>query len=163
MLTKAVHPGVILKDELDELSLTPTEFARQIDVPPIHVFRIIDGKYAITGDTALRFGHWFGNDPQFWLNLQDQYELADADRIKAGIEAGREELVPSEVVNRILDGENPVRVWRQHRGLSVKALAEASGLSAPYLSEIEGGRKTGSAKALKKIAAALGLSLDDLT
>ena len=53
-----------------ELGITPTEFARQIDVPPNRVSQIINGKRAITGDTALRFGHWFGVEPEFWLNLQ---------------------------------------------------------------------------------------------
>ena len=80
MFMRAIHPGVVLKDELDELSVTPTEFARQIDVPPNRVSQIIAGKRAITGDTALRFGHWFGTDPQFWRNLQAQFELAIADK-----------------------------------------------------------------------------------
>ncbi|MCT4334417.1 HigA family addiction module antitoxin [Paracoccus sp. YLB-12] len=80
MFMRAVHPGEILKDELDELGVTPTEFARQIDVPPNRVSQIITGKRSITGDTALRFGHWFGTDPQFWLNLQAQHELVLADR-----------------------------------------------------------------------------------
>ena len=56
------------------------EFARQIDVPPNRISQIIAGKRSITGDTALRFGHWFGTDPQFWLNLQAQFELVQADR-----------------------------------------------------------------------------------
>jgi len=77
---RAVHPGGILKDELDALGVTPTEFARQIDVPPNRVSQIVAGKRAITGDTALRFGHWFGTEPQFWLNLQAQFDLALADR-----------------------------------------------------------------------------------
>jgi len=64
MLMRAVHPGEILKDELGELGVTPTEFARQIDVQPNRVSQIIAGKRAVTGDTALRFGHWFGTDPQ---------------------------------------------------------------------------------------------------
>ena len=80
MLKRIVHPGEILKDELDELDISPTEFARQIDVPPNRVSQIISGKRSITGDTALRFGHWFDTDPQFWLNLQAQYELAIADK-----------------------------------------------------------------------------------
>lgn len=80
MFKRAVHPGAILKDELDALGITPTEFARQIDVPPNRVGQIIAGKRSITGDTALRFGHWFGTDPQFWLNLQDQFDLVVADR-----------------------------------------------------------------------------------
>jgi antitoxin HigA-1 len=80
LFKRIVHPGAILLDELDELGITPTEFARQINVPPNRVSQIISGKRAITGDTALRFGHWFGTDPQFWLNLQTQYDLAVAER-----------------------------------------------------------------------------------
>lgn len=82
MFGRAVHPGVILKDELDGLGITPTEFARQIEVVPNRVSQIIAGKRSITGDTALRFGHWFGTEPQFWLNLQAQFDLVTADREK---------------------------------------------------------------------------------
>ena len=80
ILQRAVHPGEILKDELAEAGITPTEFARQIAVPPSRAIQIIAGKHSITADTALRFGHWFGVEPQFWLNLQSQYDLALADR-----------------------------------------------------------------------------------
>ena len=80
MFRRAVHPGEILKDELAEFDVTPTEFARQIDVPANRVSQIILGKRSVTGDSALRFGHWFGVDPQFWLNLQSQYDLAVAEQ-----------------------------------------------------------------------------------
>ena len=80
MFMRSVHPGEVLKGELEESGITPTEFARQIAVPPNRVSQIIAGKRSITGDTALRFGHWFGVDPQFWLNLQAQYDLILADR-----------------------------------------------------------------------------------
>lgn len=80
MFRRAVHPGEILRDELSELDVTPTAFARQIEVPPNRISQIIAGKRSVTGDTALRFGHWFGVDPQFWLNLQAQFDLAAADR-----------------------------------------------------------------------------------
>ena len=79
MFKRAAHPGVILKGELEEFGITLTEFARQIDVPANRVSQIIGGKRAITGDTALRFGHWFGTDAQFWINLQAQFDLAMAD------------------------------------------------------------------------------------
>jgi addiction module HigA family antidote len=79
MFMRAVHPGEILRDELVELGITPTEFARQIDVPPNRISQIIAGKRAVTGDTALRFGHWFGMEPQFWLNLQSAYEIRIAE------------------------------------------------------------------------------------
>ena len=81
MLRQAVHPGLVLKDELAEFGVTPTEFARQIEVPPNRISQIIAGKRSVTGNTALRFGHWFGVDPQFWLNLQAQFDLATADRL----------------------------------------------------------------------------------
>lgn len=80
MFMRAAHPGGVLKDELDELGITPTELARQIDVPPNRISQIIAGKRSITGDTALRLGHWFAMDPQFWLNLQAQFDLATAAR-----------------------------------------------------------------------------------
>ncbi|MXW23390.1 MAG: HigA family addiction module antidote protein [Chloroflexi bacterium] len=79
MFRRAVHPGEILQGELAELDVTPTEFARQVDVPPNRVSQIIAGKRSVTSDTALRFGHWFGVDPQFWLNLQAQFDLAAAE------------------------------------------------------------------------------------
>ena len=81
MLMRAVHPGEVLKDELIELGVTPTELARQIDVPANRVSQIIAGKRSITGDTALRLGHWFGTEPEFWLNLQAQFDVAAAERV----------------------------------------------------------------------------------
>ena len=79
MFRRVVHPGEVLKDELAEYCVTPSEFARQISVPPNRVSQIIAGKRSVTGDTALRFGHWFGVEPQFWLNLQTQFDLAVAE------------------------------------------------------------------------------------
>ncbi|MCY3993942.1 MAG: HigA family addiction module antitoxin [Caldilineaceae bacterium] len=80
MFKRAVHPGDILKDELEEMGLSPTAFARQIDVPPNRISQIISGKRSVTSDTALRFGHWFGTGPLFWLNLQTQFDLVAAER-----------------------------------------------------------------------------------
>jgi addiction module HigA family antidote len=71
----AIHPGEILADELTELKITPTELSRQLAVPPNRISQIIQGKRAITGDTALRLGHWFQTSAQFWLNLQSAYDL----------------------------------------------------------------------------------------
>ena len=80
MLKVAVHPGEILGDELVELGVTPTELARQLAVPPNRISQILAGKRSITGDTALRLGHWFGTSPQFWMNLQSQFDLVVADK-----------------------------------------------------------------------------------
>lgn len=71
----AIHPGEILADELAELGVTAAELSRQIGVPPNRLSQIINGKRAITGDTALRLGHWFRTSAEFWLNLQTAYDL----------------------------------------------------------------------------------------
>jgi transcriptional regulator with XRE-family HTH domain len=61
-----------------------------------------------------------------------------------------------------MDGAHPIRVWRQHRGLTQQQLAKAAGISVPYLSQIESGKRQGSAEVLAAIAKELGLSLDDI-
>ncbi|HWU63098.1 MAG TPA: helix-turn-helix transcriptional regulator [Ensifer sp.] len=94
--------------------------------------------------------------------LIDQADIAAADRVQANIAAGRDELVPAEFVNRLIAGENPVRVYRSLRGLSARELAEKASISPPYLSEIESGKKDGSLSAMRRIADALNVDLDDL-
>lgn len=74
------HPGKVLADELASIGVSPTELARQIDVPPNRISQIINCKRAITGDTAIRLAHWFGTCPELWLNLQAAYELHQARR-----------------------------------------------------------------------------------
>ncbi len=94
--------------------------------------------------------------------LVEAAEIVSADAIKADIAAGRDELVPAEVVNLILSGENPVKVWRVHRGITARQLAEQAEISPPYLSEIEHGKKEASLSVMRKIADVLGVDLDDL-
>ncbi len=74
------HPGEILKEELEERGLLPTHLAHALDVPENRITQIIAGKRGVTGDTALRLGHYFGTGAQIWMNLQSQYELALARR-----------------------------------------------------------------------------------
>lgn len=83
-----IHPGVVLADELGELDVSPTELSRQIRVPANRISQIINGKRAITGDTALRLAHWFGTSPQFWMNLQALHDVRVAER-EAGTEIRR--------------------------------------------------------------------------
>jgi len=75
MARPAIHPGEILADELQELGLSATEVARLLHVPTNRITQILNGKRAITADTALRLGRWFGTGPELWLNLQKSYEL----------------------------------------------------------------------------------------
>lgn len=88
-------------------------------------------------------------------------DIRDYDAAMQAIAAG-EKLIPAEVVYALVDGENPVRVWRRHRGMSQAQLAEMAGISAAYLSQIESGRRDGTADVLSKLAAALMVTLDDL-
>ncbi|HEY7246154.1 MAG TPA: HigA family addiction module antitoxin [Xanthobacteraceae bacterium] len=70
-----IHQGEHLADELKELGISAAELARQIEVPVNRVTGIINGQRNVSADTALRLGHWFGTSPEFWLNLQNLYEL----------------------------------------------------------------------------------------
>jgi len=93
---------------------------------------------------------------------EEAADLRTYDDARARLAAGRDELVPEEVANRLLDGENPVRVWRRYRGKTQAGLAAAAGLSAPYLSQIESGRRSAAANTLKRLAEALDVAVDDL-
>ncbi len=73
-----IHPGEILGDELKEIGIAASELSRRIKVPENRVTQIVAGKRSITADTALRFAKWFGTTPEFWLNLQRNYELRRA-------------------------------------------------------------------------------------
>src|SRR6201988_717945 len=78
MARTAIHPGEQLAQELKELGMSAAELGRQIDVPVNRITGIINGQRAVTADTVLRLGHWFGTSAEFWLNLQKLYELRTA-------------------------------------------------------------------------------------
>jgi addiction module HigA family antidote len=80
MARQPIHPGEHLAEALEDSGLSAAEFARQIKVPTNRVTGILNGQRAVTADTALRLGHWFGTSAQFWLNLQALYELRLAER-----------------------------------------------------------------------------------
>ena len=83
MTIPAIHPGEHLAEELEALGMSAAELARRIKVPTNRVTQILNGTRSVTGDTALRLGHFFGTSAQFWLNLQSLYELRVAEE-KAG-------------------------------------------------------------------------------
>ena len=95
-------------------------------------------------------------------DTEDSADVAALRVAEAAVAAGQDEYLPVRMVERLLSGESPVRVWRDHRRLTGRALAEAAGIAPAYLSEIETGKKPGSFDAMTRIAKALGLSLDDL-
>ncbi|MBX9907148.1 MAG: helix-turn-helix transcriptional regulator [Beijerinckiaceae bacterium] len=93
---------------------------------------------------------------------EDASDMAVVRAFRERLAAGDEELLPAALVDRILTGENPVRVWREHRGMTITELAKTAGLSQPYLSQIESGARQGTTDTLAAIAGALRLEIDDL-
>lgn len=86
-----IHPGEILMEEfIEPFGITQHKLSVAIGVPPRRINEIVHGKRAVTADTALRLGKYFGIDPQFWLNLQSRYDLELAeDTVADEIEAIR--------------------------------------------------------------------------
>ena len=93
---------------------------------------------------------------------EDLADIAAYDRAKTALTSGGEELVPAEFANRLIAGESPVRVFRDLRGLTQLGLSEASGVNRVQIANIESSSKRGSIDTLKKLAGALGVTLDDL-
>ena len=88
MTRDPTHPGETLREDLEALGMSAAELARRIEVPVNRITEILDGRRAVTGDTALRLGRFFGTSGEFWLNLQKRYELRRAER-KNGAEIAR--------------------------------------------------------------------------
>ena len=92
---RPIHPGELLDDELEELGLSASALARYLAVPANRITFILNGKRAITADTALRLAKFFGTTPEFWLNLQSDFDLKQAIK-KSGKRIEREVLTSSE-------------------------------------------------------------------
>ena len=76
----AAHPGRLLKRELDARSMSANRLALDLGVPSGRITDILNGRRSISADTAVRLGRYFGNGAQFWLDLQDQYDIAVVER-----------------------------------------------------------------------------------
>ena len=96
-------------------------------------------------------------------SAEESVDIRAFDKAIQRLSSGQDEMIPAEFADRILDGESPVRAWREYRKLSVKELARQANISASYLSQIEGGSRAGSLPTMKALAGALCLDLDDLT
>ncbi|MHB1926979.1 MAG: HigA family addiction module antitoxin [Leptospirillum sp.] len=75
-----IHPGVFLREILEDLGLSQAEFAKRAGLSPMRVSHVINGTRSVTGELALRFGRLFRQTPQYWINLQAAYELEMAER-----------------------------------------------------------------------------------
>lgn len=94
--------------------------------------------------------------------LLDAVDVAEAKRVLTEISEGRQEWVPAEIVDRLLDGENRIRVWREHRGLTQDALASEAQIDATALADFETGKASPGLGILRKLATALNVDIDDL-
>jgi DNA-binding XRE family transcriptional regulator len=114
-----------------------------------------------------------GNKPEWavvpyetYLQLVEKAEMLqdvqDYDSAKAALERGDDELIPSEVVYAILDGENAIKVWREYRSMSQQEVAENAGISVPYLSQLETNKRKGSLEVLSALAKVLKVSLENI-
>jgi len=103
---------------------------------------------------------------ELWEEMLDKAEMREdialCDSAVAALERGEEESVPSELVDRLLAGENPVKVWREYRGLGQRELAEKAGVAQAHVAQIETGRRKGSVDTLRRLAGAMRVDLDDL-
>lgn len=113
-------------------------------------------------EETLAYARGEADKRRYRVHVPRDLDVRAYDAAKRRLASGEDELVPAAIAHRLLDGENPVRVWREHRGMSARALAERAGISAAYLSQIEAGRRDGSFDTMRKIASALGVALDDL-
>jgi DNA-binding XRE family transcriptional regulator len=89
-------------------------------------------------------------------------DVAAFDKAEATLAAGEDELVPSDIVDSLLDNVNAVKVWREYRGMSQAVLADAAGLSQAYIAQIETGKREGRIDAYRAIASVLEVNIDDL-
>ena len=103
-------------------------------------------------------------DYQRLLELaEDAGDIAAADAAKAELDRGEDELIPSEIARRLIDGEeHPLKIWREYRGLTQEALAVQVESTKSYISQIEAGKKSGSVGLIKRLAASLNVDMDDL-
>lgn len=103
---------------------------------------------------------------ELYLKLSEESEMLqdirDYDVIKASIERGEEEMIPSVVTFAIMDGESPIKVWREYRGLTQQQLAKNCQISAAYISQLESGKRKGTTEVLVAISKALNISLEDV-
>jgi len=103
-------------------------------------------------------------DYQHFLELlEDELDARTVADFHEAYSAGREFLIPEEIMRRELAGESPAKLWREHRGMTQQELAKRAGISTPYLSQIETGKRQGTVETLSAIARSLDVPLDALT
>jgi len=116
-----VHPGEVLREELDEIGLSATGLARALDVPPNRVTAILNGQRGVSADTALRLGRYFDTTSQFWLNLQQTYELR---RAEVSRKAEIHERVRSRATESIREAARSAQAISEQSAASKAALGE---------------------------------------
>ena len=93
---------------------------------------------------------------------EDREDMAAADQAVEELRSGQDELVPADVADALLAGDNPIKVWRTHRGLTQETLAQAAGVTKQFIYQLEHGKSRPKVDTLTKLAHALRVDLDDL-
>lgn len=94
--------------------------------------------------------------------LEDLNDIRAYDQAKSELAQGTDEVIPTVIFDRLSSGENPLRVWREYRGMTQQTLADAAGVGKSYISQLESGTKTGAVRTLRSFAKVLKLDVDDL-
>ena len=101
-----------------------------------------------------------------YLNLLDKLKDAEdalaANKVRRQLNAGTDEAIPADMMRALVNSDQPIKIWREYRHLTMQTVADQVGISKSYLSQIEAGNRNGSADVLKRIAAALDVTLDDI-
>ena len=116
--TEPVHPGDVLREELEDIGMSANAFAKALAVPTNRVTAILNGQRGVTADTALRLSRYFGTTPQLWLNLQKTFELRVAE-IESGKEIA-EQVQPGKPVDQQIRDE----LMRRYREIQGRAIVK---------------------------------------
>jgi addiction module HigA family antidote len=118
MARTPIHPGEHLAEALEEIGMSAAELARQLHIPTNRITGILNGERAVTADTALRLGHWFGTSAEFWLNLQKLYELRLAEQ-ERGAEIGKLPRAAFRLTYTLKNGEKATEpnLWPMQRAM----------------------------------------------
>ena len=139
-----IHPGEILREELELLGISAAELARQLNVPTNRITGILNEERAVTADTALRLGHWLGTSADFWLNLQKLYELRLAEN-EVGAEIKKLPSAGYRLTYTLKNGNkaSEANLWPMQRAIDrSKQLANSRGAGAVTHLELEGPDRT---------------------
>ena len=104
----------------------------------------------------------FAEYQRLLADVEMLHDIQAYDEAKQALTAGEEELIPDYILQQLLEGTSPIRVWREYRAMTPAELANVAEISTAYLSQLESGKRVGTADVLSRIARSLNVSVDDI-